>query len=85
MKLTGKLKEKVSKAETKEQAKEIIAHAGMELTDDEMNMVSGGEFTPTHHKDLNGDNQVVTYGNPVIFRLEEDEKIDNKGNVIVKL
>ena len=42
MKLTGKLKETVSKAETKEQAKELIAKAGMELTDEEMNMVSGG-------------------------------------------
>ena len=42
MKLTGKLKEKVEKAETKEQAKELIANAGMELTDEEMNMVSGG-------------------------------------------
>ena len=42
MKLTGKLKETVSKAETKEQAKELIANAGMELTDDEMDKVSGG-------------------------------------------
>ena len=42
MKLVGKLKEKVNKAETKEQAKEIIANAGMELTDDEMDKVSGG-------------------------------------------
>ena len=42
MKLVGKLKEKVSKAETKEQAKELIANAGMELTDDEMDKVSGG-------------------------------------------
>ncbi len=42
MKLTGKLKEKVSKAETKELAKELIADAGMELTDEEMDKVSGG-------------------------------------------
>lgn len=42
MKLTGKLKEKVSKAETKEQAKELIANAGMELTDEEMAHVFGG-------------------------------------------
>ena len=42
MKLTGKLKEKVEKAETKAQAKEMIAHAGMELSDEEMDMVSGG-------------------------------------------
>ena len=42
MKLVGKLKDKVNKAETKEQAKELIANAGMELTDDEMDKVSGG-------------------------------------------
>ena len=42
MKLTGKLKENVAKAGSKEQAKEMIAKAGMELTDDEMDMVSGG-------------------------------------------
>ncbi|MBQ6441742.1 MAG: hypothetical protein IJJ13_04020 [Lachnospiraceae bacterium] len=42
MKLIGKLKEKVSKAENKAQAKELIADAGMELTDEEMDKVSGG-------------------------------------------
>ena len=42
MKLTGKLKENVEKAENKEQAKELIADAGMELTDEEMDQVSGG-------------------------------------------
>ena len=43
MKLTGKLKETVSKAETKEQAKELIAKAGMKLTDEEMDTVAGGQ------------------------------------------
>lgn len=46
MKLTGKLKEQVEKAENKEEAKEIIREAGvkagMELTDDELNQVAGG-------------------------------------------
>ena len=42
MKLTGKLKDKVDKAETKEEAKELIAQAGMELTDEELNQVAGG-------------------------------------------
>ena len=35
MKLTGKLKEKVEAAETKEEMKDIISRAGMELTDEE--------------------------------------------------
>lgn len=42
MKLIGKLKENVEKAENKEQAKELIAEAGMELTDEEMDQVAGG-------------------------------------------
>ena len=42
MKLVGKLKDSVKKAESKEQAKELIADAGMELTDEEMDQVSGG-------------------------------------------
>ena len=42
MKLTGILKDKVDKAETMEAKKDIIADAGMELTDDELDMVAGG-------------------------------------------
>ena len=42
MKLIGKLKENVAKAENKEQAKDLIAKAGMELTDEEVDQVSGG-------------------------------------------
>ena len=42
MELTGKLKEQVEKAENKEQAKEIIAEAGMKLTDEELDKVAGG-------------------------------------------
>ena len=42
MKLTGELKEKVDKAETKEEARDLIAQAGMELTDEEIDSVTGG-------------------------------------------
>ena len=42
MKLVGELKDKVEKAETKGEAKEIIKDAGMELTDKEMDQVAGG-------------------------------------------
>ena len=42
MKLTGELKEKVEKATTKEEAKEVIEEAGMELTDEELDTVAGG-------------------------------------------
>ena len=43
MKLTGLLKDKVDKANTKEEKKDIIAQAGMELTDDELESVAGGQ------------------------------------------
>ena len=47
MELTGKLKEQVEKAETKEAAKEVIKEtieeAGMILSDDELDMVAGGK------------------------------------------
>lgn len=42
MELIGKLKEQVEKAENKEQAKELIAEAGMELTDEKLDQVAGG-------------------------------------------
>lgn len=42
MKLTGELKDKVDKTESMEEKKDIIAEAGMELTDDELDMVAGG-------------------------------------------
>ena len=49
MKLTGKLKEDVEKAENKEKANELIAEAGMELTDEEMDQVAGGEILAPGH------------------------------------
>ena len=45
MKLTGILKDKVDKAETMDEKKDIIAQAGMELTDEELDGVAGGGKT----------------------------------------
>lgn len=42
MKLTGELKKKVEKAETREEARETIKKAGMLLSDEEMDQVGGG-------------------------------------------
>jgi hypothetical protein len=42
MKLTGELKDKVDKAKDLEEAKEVIAKAGMLLNDDEVSKVAGG-------------------------------------------
>ena len=42
MRLVGRLKEEVEKAETAEKKKERIEEAGMELDDEELEQVSGG-------------------------------------------
>ena len=42
MKLTGELKDKVDQTANLEEAKDIIAQAGMLLTDDEVSEVAGG-------------------------------------------
>ena len=42
MRLIGKLKEEVEKAETKEEKKELIEEAGMELDDEELEQIAGG-------------------------------------------
>ena len=42
MELINELKDKVDKAETKDEAKEIIAEAGMLLDDAELDQVAGG-------------------------------------------
>ena len=43
MKLTGELKEKVEKTETKEEAKKTIEDAGFILNDAELDQVAGGD------------------------------------------
>ena len=42
MKLAGELKKEVEKIETKEGKKEAIKKAGMELSDEELDQVTGG-------------------------------------------
>ena len=48
----------MKKAENKEQAKELIAKAGMELTDDELEMVSGG-YGDENTEDENDDEDYI--------------------------
>ncbi len=47
MKLTGNLKKQVDNAEDIEANRSIIENAGMRLTDDELEMVSGGKSNHT--------------------------------------
>ena len=44
MKLVGKLKDKVEKAESKEETKDLIKDAGMELTEEELDQITGGAW-----------------------------------------
>ncbi len=46
MKPVGDLKEKVEKAESKDEAKKVIEEAGIELTDEEIDSVAGGVNKP---------------------------------------
>ena len=43
MELTKELKEKLEKAENKEEAKKVIEEAGLKLTDAELDQVAGGQ------------------------------------------
>ena len=42
MKMTSELKEKLKAAKTAEEKKKLLAEAGMELTDEEIEKVAGG-------------------------------------------
>ena len=53
MKLVGELKEKVKKTQDLIEAKELIAKAGMELSEDELEEVAGGKGE-TRHKQERG-------------------------------
>ena len=46
MKLIGNLKKQVEETKNKEEAKEVIEKAGMELTDEELDHVAGGGRAP---------------------------------------
>ena len=43
MELTKELKEKLENAESKEEAKKILEESGVELTDEELDQVAGGQ------------------------------------------
>ena len=48
MKLTGELKDKVDQTANLEEAKDVIAQAGMLLTDDEVSEATGGARRPSN-------------------------------------
>ena len=50
MKLVGELKKKVEETKNKEEAKELIEKAGMQLTDEELDNVTGGCYTNSYER-----------------------------------
>ena len=63
MELMGNLKDKVSKAQNKEEARGFIEKAGMRLTDAELEMVAGGAIyhlpKPREGSKTNPDNSII--------------------------
>ena len=45
MELSKELKEKVENAKSAEEAKKILAEAGVELTEEELDQVAGGKYS----------------------------------------
>ena len=52
MELTGKLKEELSKCETREEAKDKLKKAGIVLSDKELDSVAGGGRDPCKQAEL---------------------------------
>ena len=69
MKLIGKLKEEVDQAESMEEKKEIIEDAGIELTDEELDMVAGGYEGPLDNSFLFNQWPPVPDGTPQLLTL----------------
>ncbi len=87
MKLIGELKKQVERTNTKEEAKDVIANAGMELTDDELDNVVGGAFSVGGNSNLRVPNKCHC-DNPYVGRSGKDmndhyyEKCGNCGGYI---
>ncbi len=55
MELTGELKKQVEQAKDKTEAKEMIAKAGMQLTDEELDQVAGGKKIHFRNAQITGE------------------------------
>ena len=65
MELIGNLKKQVEAAKDKQEAKSIIEQAGMLLTDDELESISGGKENLAARAKVTGNNPVA--GEPIIM------------------
>ncbi len=70
MELVGNLKNQVNQTKSLEEAKGIIENAGMKLTDDELDMVTGGAgFLHPAPKQMRDWNESETFGDRKISGL----------------
>jgi hypothetical protein len=86
MKLTGELKDKVDQTQNLEEAKDVIAQAGMLLTDDEVSEVAGGAgsavfYSPT--KDTPGSlpPTIASESPHYMHRSIHESQTDDQSNV----
>ena len=85
MKLTGELKDKVDQTQNLEEAKDVIAKAGMLLTDDEVSEVAGGAGSATFYsptKDTPGSLPIIASEPPhYMHRSIHESQTDDQSNV----
>ena len=74
MKLIGNLKNQVEKANSKEEAKGIIEKAGMQLTADELEMVTGGSSIAPAERSSGGGRLPSGDPGPSFQALSDQEK-----------
>lgn len=55
MKFAGELKNKVEAAKTREEVQTVLAEAGIELTDEELDLVAGGDSRQRETRHLIGE------------------------------
>ena len=84
MKLTGNLKKQVEQTESKEEARKVIRQAGMELTDEELDQVSGGAIqtvrTGSSRAEVIRSGPGITYSQ--ICSLGDGEKVYTTGQKV---
>lgn len=72
MKLVGELKKQVEETNSKEEAKEVIEKAGMQLTDEELDNVTGGRSPfPVVGASTTRMDSFCTCGNPVKSEIQD--------------
>ena len=83
MKLIGNLKKQVEETKNKEEAKEVIEKAGMELTDEELDQVAGGlagsgriYYCDQCHKNSGPEGEKCSCGGVFLLTSQQNRRYD---------